>query len=119
MAIEGAVSAGTTDLGTDPESDANLVRRLIEGSQEALASLYDRHAQTVFAAAMGTSRDRWIAEEVVQETFLTLWNRAERFDPSRGALRAWLLTIARNRAVDRLRAAGRRRISRRRPGRSR
>jgi RNA polymerase sigma-70 factor (ECF subfamily) len=111
MGIEGAEPGGlldrTTDLGTDPESDANLVRQLIEGSQKALASLYDRHAQTVFAAAMGTSRDRWIAEEVVQETFLTLWNRAERFDPSRGALRAWLLTIARNRAVDRLRAAGR------------
>ena len=112
MAIERAGPGGLldrrTDQGTDPESDANLVRRLIEGSQEALASLYDRHAQTVFAAAMGTSRDRWIAEEVVQETFLTLWNRAERFDPSRGALRAWLLTIARNRAVDCLRAAGRR-----------
>jgi RNA polymerase sigma-70 factor (ECF subfamily) len=111
MAIEGAVlgalSDRTTGLGTDPESDTNLVRQLIEGSPEALASLYDRHAQTVFAAAMRTSRDRWIAEEVVQETFLTLWNRAERYDPSRGALRAWLLTIARNRAVDRLRAAGR------------
>jgi RNA polymerase sigma-70 factor (ECF subfamily) len=111
MAIDGAVSGAipdqTTDLDTDPESDATLVRHLIEGSQEALAHLYDRHAQTVFAAAMRTSRDRWIAEEVVQETFLTLWNRAEQYDPSRGALRAWLLTIARNRAVDRLRAAGR------------
>ena len=106
-AVTGALPDSTTDARTEPQSDADLVRRLIEGSQEALASLYDRHAQTVFAAALGTSRDRWIAEEVVQETFLTLWNRAERFDPSRGALRAWLLTIARNRAVDRLRAAGR------------
>ena len=111
MAIDGAVLGAlldrTTDLNADPEADASLVRRVIEGSQEALAYLYDRHAQTVFAAALGTSRDRWIAEEVVQETFLTLWNRAEQYDPSRGALRAWLLTIARNRAVDRLRAAGR------------
>jgi RNA polymerase sigma-70 factor (ECF subfamily) len=56
---------------------------------------------------MRASRDRWIAAEVAQETFLALWNRAELFDPSRGALAAWLVTIARNRAIDRLRAAGR------------
>jgi RNA polymerase sigma-70 factor (ECF subfamily) len=51
--------------------------------------------------------NRWIAAEVVQETFLALWNRAELFDPSRGELRAWLLTIAHNRAVDHLRRASR------------
>lgn len=56
---------------------------------------------------MRVGRDRWIAAEIVQETFLTLWNRAELFDPSRGALPTWLLAIARNRAVDHLRAAGR------------
>ena len=49
-----------------------------------------------------------MAEEVVQETFLALWDRAETFDPSIGSLAAWLHTIARNRTVDRLRAAGRR-----------
>ena len=52
--------------------------------------------------------DRQVAEEVVQETFLALWNRAELFDPAMGSLAAWLHTIARNRTVDRLRAAGRR-----------
>ena len=81
--------------------------QLIEGSEDALAGLYDRHAQAVFATALRVSRDRGIAAEVVQDTFLTLWNRAELFDPSRGALPAWLLAIARNRAIDRLRAAGR------------
>jgi RNA polymerase sigma-70 factor (ECF subfamily) len=49
-----------------------------------------------------------MAEEVVQETFLASWDRAEMFDPSVGSLAAWLHTIARNRTVDRLRAAGRR-----------
>jgi RNA polymerase sigma-70 factor (ECF subfamily) len=49
-----------------------------------------------------------MAEEVVQETFLALWDRAEMFDPSLGSLAAWLHTIARNRTIDRLRAAGRR-----------
>jgi RNA polymerase sigma-70 factor (ECF subfamily) len=91
----------------DPVSDASLLREMIEGSQDALASLYDRHGGAVFAAAMRACRDSWMAAEVVQETFLALWNRAELFDPSRGTLTTWLLAIARNRAIDRLRAAGR------------
>ncbi len=100
------VAAPAPDPGADG-SDASLVHAMIEGSQQALARLYDRHGNAVFAAAMRASRDRWTAAEVVQETFLALWNRAERFDPSRGSMRAWLLTIARNRAVDHVRSAGR------------
>jgi RNA polymerase sigma-70 factor, ECF subfamily len=88
-------------------SDTSLVGEMLEGSQEAFAGLYERHASLVFAAAMRASRDRWIAAEVVQETFLTLWDRAELFDPARGALPSWLLTIARNRAIDHLRSAAR------------
>jgi RNA polymerase sigma-70 factor (ECF subfamily) len=107
MAIEGFALDALPDPDCDPESDSSLMRQLIEGSHDALASLYDRHANAVFAAALRVTRDREIAAEVVQETFLTLWNRAELFDASRGALASWLLTIARNRAIDRLRAAGR------------
>ena len=82
MAIEAATSAFARagDLGIDPELDARLVRQMIGGSQEALAALYDRHSSAVFAAAMRASGDRWIAAEVVQETFLALWDRAELFD---------------------------------------
>jgi RNA polymerase sigma-70 factor (ECF subfamily) len=93
---------------TEPVSDGSLVRHMIEGCQEALASLYDRYSGAVFAAAMRASGDRWMAAEVVQDTFLALWDRAELFDPSRGTLPAWLARIARNRAIDRLRAAARR-----------
>jgi RNA polymerase sigma-70 factor (ECF subfamily) len=78
------------------------------GSQAALGDLYDRYVDAVFAASSRLTSDRQMAEEVVQETFLALWNRAELFDPSVGSLAAWLHTIARNRTVDRLRAAGRR-----------
>jgi RNA polymerase sigma-70 factor (ECF subfamily) len=78
------------------------------GSEAALGDLYDRYVDAVFAAANRLTSDRQLAEEVVQETFLALWNRAELFDPSVGSLAAWLHTIARNRTVDRLRAAGRR-----------
>jgi RNA polymerase sigma-70 factor, ECF subfamily len=91
-----------------PVDDAALVREVVAGSHDALARLYDRHADGVFAAASRLTSDRGMAEEVVQETFLALWDHAETFDPSRGSLAAWLHTIARNRTVDRLRAAGRR-----------
>ena len=97
-----------TGNGPGPGIDAGLVQELVGGSHDALAALYDRHADAVFASAYRLTSDRGLAEEVVQETFLALWNRAETFDPSVGSLAAWLHTIARNRTVDRLRAAGRR-----------
>ncbi len=88
--------------------DAALVREIVGGSQAALAEIYDRHVDAVYATASRLTADRQMAEEVVQETFLALWNRAELFDARVGSLAAWLHTIARNRTVDRLRAAGRR-----------
>ncbi len=97
-----------TENGSGPSDEADLVRQIASGSQDALAALYDRHADGVYAAASRLTTDRGLAEEVVQETFLALWNRAETFDPALGSLAAWLHTIARNRTVDRLRSAGRR-----------
>ena len=88
--------------------DAALVRELVGGSEAALATLYDRYGDAIFGSAYRLTADRGIAEEVVQETFLALWNRAELFDPTAGSLPGWLHAIGRNRAVDRLRAAGRR-----------
>jgi len=93
---------------SDESDDAVLVRAVANGSEDALAALYDRHVDGVHAAALRLTNDRQVAEEVVQETFLVLWNRAERFDPALASLATWLRTIARNRTVDRLRAAGRR-----------
>jgi RNA polymerase sigma-70 factor (ECF subfamily) len=90
------------------DDEAALVGEVAAGSQDALAALYDRHGDAVFGAAMRLTSDRQVAEEVVQETFLALWNRAELFNPGTGSLAAWLHTIARNRTIDRLRAAGRR-----------
>src|SRR5258705_5947180 len=81
---------------------------MVAGSEAALEDIYDRYASAIFAAAYRLTADRGTAEEVVQETFLALWNRAESFDAAVGSLAAWLHTIARNRAIDRLRAAGRR-----------
>jgi RNA polymerase sigma-70 factor (ECF subfamily) len=111
MAFEHAVpdvaADPTSDAASGRASDASLVREVVGGSQEALATLYDRYVDAVHAAAMRVSHDSWIAAEAVQETFLAFWNRAELYDPARGPLTAWLQRIARNRTVDHLRAAGR------------
>lgn len=93
---------------SEPNDDVALVRAVRGGSADALATLYDRHAATIYATAIRSTDDRQLAEEVVQETFLALWNRAELFDPAAGSLGTWLRAIARHRTIDRLRAAGRR-----------
>ena len=97
-----------TEVRGAPSDDTQLVRELVRGSEAALSTLYDRYGDAIFASAYRLTADRGIAEEVVQETFLTLWNRAELFDPTAGSLPSWLHAIGRNRAVDRMRAAGRR-----------
>ena len=76
-----------------------LVQAVAAGSESALAALYDRHARMVFQVAMRVTSDRSVAEEVVQDAFLTLWNRAELYDPELGELRSWLAVVARNRAL--------------------
>jgi RNA polymerase sigma-70 factor (ECF subfamily) len=111
MAIDGvetgAVAQSASPPAADAASDVSLLQAVIDGSEDAFAKLYDRHVNVVFAAALRANNDHSIAADVVQETFLALWDRAEQFDPGRGALAAWLVTIARNRAIDRLRAARR------------
>lgn len=89
-------------------TDSDLVAGVVAGDTDAFAELYDRHADAIYRAAFRRLGDRQLAEEILQDTFLSLWNRAELFDQSQGSLRAWLATIARNRSIDRLRAAGRR-----------
>ena len=82
--------------------------RVAQGDDAALGALYDRHAGLVFnlaRAVTGTSGD---AEEVTTDVFVRVWEDAQSFDASRGALRAWLATIARSKALDRVRARGRR-----------
>lgn len=96
------------DVGVRGRSDASLVATVATGDPDALAELYDRHADAVYRAAFRRLGDRQLAEEVLQDTYMALWNRAKLFDPGQGSLLAWLSTIARNRAVDRLRQLGRR-----------
>jgi RNA polymerase sigma-70 factor (ECF subfamily) len=88
--------------------DASLVARIAAGSEAAFVTAYDRHAGYLFGAISRFLGDREVASEVVQDAFMTLWRRADRFDARAGSLLTWLLAVARHRAIDRMRAEGRR-----------
>jgi RNA polymerase sigma-70 factor (ECF subfamily) len=83
--------------------DESLAARLGTGDVGALEQLYERHSRAVFSLALKLLAEREAAEEIVQETFLKLWQRPDAYSPERGRLIAWLLGVAHHRAVDRLR----------------
>jgi RNA polymerase sigma-70 factor (ECF subfamily) len=84
-------------------ADEALAERLGDGDVAALERLYERHSRAIFSLALKLLADREAAEEVVQETFLKLWQRPDSYSVSRGRLIAWLLGVAHHRAIDRLR----------------
>ena len=86
-----------------PHDDALLAQRIRSGDRTALGELYDRYASLALATALRVVADRQLAEDLVHDAFVATWQKIERFDPERGSLRAWLLTIVRNRALDRVR----------------
>jgi len=89
--------------------DVRIVQRMAGGDSVALGEFYDRWSDAVYAAAFAIVRVAEDAEEVVEDTFWQAWNQASRFEVSRGQVRAWLLTIARSRAMDRRKSVSRRR----------
>jgi RNA polymerase sigma-70 factor (ECF subfamily) len=90
------------------EGDPELALRLQRRDPRAMAELYDRYGRLVYALVVRIVRDGGIAEDLVQETFLRVWNRVQGFDAEKGALGPWLLAVARNRAIDYLRSTGNR-----------
>ncbi|HET9319851.1 MAG TPA: sigma-70 family RNA polymerase sigma factor [Bryobacteraceae bacterium] len=86
--------------------DGDLAARLKRREPAAMGELYDRYGRLAYSLIYRIVRDVGVAEDLVQETFLRVWNRAQGFDAERGALGPWLLAVARNRAIDYVRSAG-------------
>jgi RNA polymerase sigma-70 factor (ECF subfamily) len=86
---------------------AELIGRMVRGDRSGLEGLYDRYAQLLFNLVIRVVRNRSDAEEVLQEVFLQAWRSAPRYDPSRGSPEAWLIMMARSRALDAVRVARR------------
>jgi len=94
------------DSGLQPiaeVTDRELMLRLREQDIDALEALYDRHHQAALGLACKILRDRSLAEDIVQDAFLAIWRQPERFDPSKGTPRGWLMAIVHHRSIDRLR----------------
>jgi RNA polymerase sigma-70 factor (ECF subfamily) len=88
--------------------DRALIERMAAGDEHALGELYDRHGETAYALALAVVRERADADEVVADAFGQAWRTAAQYDPGRGTVAAWLATITRTRALDLVRARGRR-----------
>ena len=89
--------------------DAALIRRMVDADETALGALYDRWVRSLYSLVLHLLRDPDEAEDVVEETFWQAWRKADSYEPSRGAVSTWLLTIGRRKALDRLRARKRNR----------
>jgi len=90
-------------------TDEVLISRMAAGDERALGALYDRHGGAAFAVAHAVTGDAADAEEAVTDAFMQVWRGASTFDAARGTVQAWLITIARSRALDRVRTVSRRR----------
>lgn len=100
MILFGIIAA----LKLSEEHDGELVKRLQGRDPDAMRDLYDRFGRLAWSVILSIVRDRSAAEDLLQETFLRVWNRVHGFEAGRGSLGPWLLAIARNQAIDHVRS---------------
>jgi len=91
-------------MPTSSQDPAPLLPSVARGDAEAFDALYERHASTLFAVLLRILGNPEDAREIMQETFVQVWNRAAQFDPERGNEIAWMISICRNRGIDRIRS---------------
>jgi len=94
----------TAGLAAITRSDEALLVAIARGDRRALKRLYERLAGQALAVALRILRSRSEAEEIVQDVFVEVWQKAGRYDPARGSPRTWVLAIARNRSIDLVRS---------------
>jgi RNA polymerase sigma-70 factor, ECF subfamily len=88
--------------------DIELLRQISAGDRSAFAEFYDRHSTLMFSVACKILNDSGEAEDVLQEAFLQIWEKAAKFDPKLGKASSWAAILVRNKAIDRIRASQRR-----------
>lgn len=93
------------------EDDSDLVHRVAQGDEDAFRRLYEKYLDAVYSMALKVTREPHMAEDVAQEVFVRLWQRAGQYRKKRGRLLSWLLSITRNHAIDRLRYHNRRPVA--------
>ncbi len=109
LVINAHMNQRTVAPGTAPAQTGGneplqaLLARMARGEEAALASFYDATVARVYALARRIVRETQTAEEIVSDVYLQIWQQAERYDPGRGPVLAWLMTVCRSRALDRLR----------------
>lgn len=86
------------------KDEGDLIKRLQDRDPRAMTELYERYGRLAYSLIYRVVRNTGAAEDLVQETFLRVWNRVQSFDRTRGSLGPWVLTVARNRAIDYLRS---------------
>lgn len=91
------------DLG-----DAQLIRRIAAGDRTAFGELYDRFSRPLYATAVKIVQDASDAQDIVHDAFVVVWDKAADFDSGKGSAFTWLVTLVRNRAIDRVRSRRRR-----------
>lgn len=94
--------------GQASDDDQGLADRIARGDDTAFMTVYEHYGNMLFGTALRFFRDRDAAADIVQETMLAVWRRSDQFNPASGSLGAWMMGIARNRSIDRLRAEARR-----------
>jgi RNA polymerase sigma-70 factor, ECF subfamily len=107
LSVVGVLAVAGRESGGAPgprANDAKDIAAVANGEQAALGRIYDRYGRLVFSLALRVLDERGAAEEVTQDVFVQLWRSASMFDPARGDLMGWLVSITRNRAIDRLRS---------------